>query len=274
MRSQQLKTLAKHLFILTFCLTLFLELFFGLPSALFLLMPQIYWKGFPNSLNELLLLNILLFSLIGVLVLVFKLLMVERIQFQKMNTDERLFNFTKLISYDFFTAISILVMSSLYIGFSSNLWMLMQPTGQRIFTQAMNDYEWWSCDQRSPSSSSSMSSQAIIDFNNYVDKVQYTNQCCGWNSAQDWIGKEKGQLPWSCCPFNRQCASNCDPMRSDRFQIGCQSFVPRLLDTYNLVSYGFGMVYYLLKVMAYFLYCYAYKEAVDHGNFLLSYRQG
>lgn len=286
------KILAKFAFVLTFGVSLFLELFLGVPGALFVLLPHIAENADQVSLifMELLLVLVLVLVLMATFIMVVKLMYANKIDYAAFFEDDIIFNFRRLMSYDFFTAAALFVMSAMFIIQPSHLSYIFLPAGQRLFHSAMNSYEFQTCSANrilAPASSSSSSWSAA-----YIDNLQILEKCCGWWRDQDWVtltlnrtrqnlptnamGKSLQKaalnLPLSCCPIEaaRTCRP-CSMLRPDHFKTGCEEPVARLLNRHNTLSYGLGITYYLIKAIAYFTYCASYKEPIDEGNFLIHY---
>jgi hypothetical protein len=272
------KTLGKYTFVATFGMTLFLELFLGVPGVLFIVLPHIAdnFNQIDLIAPETTLIAVLVLVLSAAVVLTFKLLNAHRIDYASFFRDDLVINLRRLVAYDFITAVALFVLSVLYIIQPDNLSYLLLPAGQRLFQQASALYELNGCGPNGlwPNTSAWA--------NTYVDSVQQVQQCCGWIHPKEWIElqpkhtnqpvKRVKSLPLSCCPMqeDRPCRA-CTLHSLNHFKSGCKESVVRLLNTHNTLSYGLGIAYYLLKSITYFTYCGAFKEAIDEGNYMISY---
>lgn len=271
--SEAVRKTFKYTFVFAFGITFFLELFLGVPGAVFVIFPYIADNFLDVGLIEWSLVLILSLCLIATIVLAFKLVNYDEIDFKSFVSNNDTFSCERLITYDFLTSFAIILMSIIYIMHPTEMPYLLKPAGKRLFNMSMEAYEHNQCWRHRWPNSTAWS-------NHYVDTVQQTYRCCGWKSPYDWkhfaanVTRHRliayhRTLPLSCCPMNQnQPCQTCSLFRQDIYWKGCANAVGHMINSHNPISYGFGFFYYILKATAYFTYTIGFKEAIEEGNFL------
>lgn len=259
------KQILRSSFIFTFLVTTFIEVFFGLPSFIFLLIPLLI-TGLTKMEFKLVtasvFLSVIFMSAIGGFIS-FIINLVNNKNINKHRIEQQSRSWYQFKTYDNFNCIVLFCLSFGAILHAFANFAPYVTVVSWLYYEQMADYHDFN--PRCPNQLTTTRSNNDI----FLDELHGHYLCCGWNGPKDWINqlKPSTRIPFSCCikQFDPNCSltSFCSIIHHYHHRQGCKKAMVETFYKYDPFSYGTGLFYYILKMIAYLSYCMVIKEHID-----------
>ncbi|RWS24740.1 hypothetical protein B4U80_13854 [Leptotrombidium deliense] len=250
--------LSRKLFIVTFGLSTFFELTFGIPSFVFVILPflisSLFDGNFSLLLSTLSLSATFICSISGLIAFILHLTGRNK-QIRKRLGDD----WYQLKTYDNFNSIVLLLLGLNTILEATTGYDAFLAVAENIYYSQMYGYQ--------DINSLCLTDNTPIKSNadSFLDELHERYKCCGWNGPVDWSYKftDETRLAHSCCSSMPDCGDICSNHNENHFVDGCKQPFVTTLRKFDTNTYSTGALYFLIKVIAYITYCSTYKSVIE-----------
>ena len=259
-------------FFVALSITSFLELFFGIPSLIFIMLPFITTSLLASNIKlmcaTIVLALIACFSIFGLIAFVTKVILNSQdYRYQPKTTT---FKWTQAINYFSINTFTLFLLMLWHIYIYTTSEDLFLPVLENIYRSEMLNFQDFNpnCPQFSPNRSRSSSEI-------FLDELHQRYFCCGWTGAKDWISvldsNSERKLPFSCCPSLKilknifECRQD-DPCNLDQdfyFKNNCQESLRITFRKFDPSNYSIGLIYFFFKLFAYLNYACSFHRHLD-----------
>lgn len=252
-------------FIVSFGVTTFLEIFFGIPGFVFIIIPFLTFGVLEGDgmlfLATLYLSFIFIFAMCGLISFVLNLINNKNLMMERYTHQSEYWY--KFKTYDNFNSLLIFLLGFGAILHAFSHFDPYQAVARKIYSVQLEGYQEFN--PHCPDQNNASRSANDI----FLDELHERYSCCGWNGPEDWMNKmiPHTRIPFSCCvpDLGQSCSSDsfCSVNDNKHYKRGCRSPMKDTFNKYDPSSYATGVFYFLLKAVAYLTYCGVMKETVE-----------